>query len=134
MAAPGFAAAGAAGAVVLAAVFVWSGAAKLARPVTTTEGFAALGVPAARFTARAVPVAELALAALLLAAPRVGGMVALAVLAGFSLMLLRALGAGTSAGCNCFARARAEPVSRRDLARNAALAALAVLAATSGWR
>lgn len=117
---------------VLAGVFVWAGAAKLARPQATATAFSALGVPVPNVAARAVPIVELTLAVALVAAPRVGGAVALVALVGFSLVLLRALGAGTSAGCNCFGRSRPEPVSRRDLLRNATLAGLALLAALAG--
>ncbi len=123
---------GSAAGIVLAGVFVWAGAAKLARPAITVDAFAALGVPAPEVTARLVPITELVLAAALISAPRFGGLVALVVVVGFSAVLVRALGAGTTAGCNCFGRARLEPVSRRDLLRNAVLAVLALVAAAAG--
>jgi uncharacterized membrane protein YphA (DoxX/SURF4 family) len=115
-------------ALVLAAVLVWAGAAKLARPATTAASFEALGVPAPRALARAVPVAELALSAALLAAPRPGAAASLAVLAAFTAVLARALARGTTAGCACFGSPSAEPVSASDLVRNGLLAALALTA------
>jgi uncharacterized membrane protein YphA (DoxX/SURF4 family) len=119
-------------AVVLAAVFVRAGAAKLARPAATSAGFATLGVPAAAGAAHIVPVVELLVAAGLLAVPRAGAIVALVLLAVFSGFLARALRAGTTAPCNCFGTARTDPVSPVDLMRNAMLAVLALagLAAT----
>jgi hypothetical protein len=115
-------------AVVLAAVFVRAGVAKAARGETTRAGFAALGVPAADVTARTVPFAELALAVVLLAAPRVGGVAALLLLGVFTAFLAGAVRRGVTAGCNCFGAARVEPISPLDLVRNGLLALLAVAA------
>lgn len=129
---PGMAELGYACALLLAAVLVRAGAAKLARPAATAASFAALGLPAGPALARAVPFAELLTAAGLLAAPRIGAVVALVLLAAFSALLAGAVRAGTTAPCNCFGSARADPVSRVDLVRNGLLAVLAVasLAAT----
>jgi uncharacterized membrane protein YphA (DoxX/SURF4 family) len=118
-------------AVLLAAVFVRAGAAKLARPAATATAFVALGVPASTTVARAVPVLELLVAAALLAAPRAGGLGAIALLAPFTAVLARAVRAGTQTPCNCFGAARADPVSWVDVVRNALLAGLAVAAATA---
>ncbi|MGI9033935.1 MAG: hypothetical protein DLM65_03825 [Candidatus Aeolococcus gillhamiae] len=115
-------------AVLLALVFVRAGTAKVARPAATAAGFAALGVPAAPAIARAVPLVELALAVALLAVPRAGGIAALVLLAGFSAFLARTVRAGVTVGCNCFGQAGAEPVSGRDLVRNAMLGLLAAAA------
>ena len=115
-------------ALVLAGVFVRAGAAKLARPGATATGFAALGVPGPGVLARAVPLVELLAAVGLAAAPRAGGAVALVALAGFSVVLARGLRAGSTAPCNCFGAARADPVSSVDIVRNALLAVLALLA------
>ncbi|HTJ76921.1 MAG TPA: MauE/DoxX family redox-associated membrane protein [Acidimicrobiales bacterium] len=119
-------------ALLLAAVFVRAGAAKLARPGATAATFAQLRVPAAAALARTVPVVELLVAAGLLAAPRVGATVALVLLAGFSAVLARAVRSGTVAPCNCFGTARADPVSSSDLLRNGLLAALALAALAAG--
>ena len=115
-------------ALVLAAVFVRAGAAKLARPRETAASLTALGVPAAAAVARALPFVELGTAVVLAAAPRAGGLVALLLLFGFSVVLARALRAGITAPCNCFGAARADPVSPLDLTRNATLTTLAVAA------
>lgn len=113
-------------AVLLAAVFVRAGAAKLARPAATASSFAALGVPAARPVARAVPAVELLVAAALLAAPRAGAIGALALLAPFTAVLARAVRAGSETPCNCFGAARADPVSWVEVTRNVLLGVLAV--------
>ena len=115
-------------ALVLAAVFVRAGAAKLARPVETAASFAALGVPAPGLLARAVPFVELLVAAALIAEPRAGGLVALLLLVGFSGFLVRAVRAGSQAPCNCFGSVRADPVSSVDVARDLLFG---ILAATS---
>lgn len=125
---PGMAELGYACALLLAAVFVRAGAAKLARPAATAASFTALGVPAAPAVARAVPVVELVTAAGLLAAPRIGAVAALVLLAAFSTLLARAVRAGADTPCNCFGSARADPVSPVDLLRNGLLAGLAVAA------
>jgi len=115
-------------AVVLAGIFVRAGVSKAARPAGTIAGFVALGVPGAPVVARALPAVEIALAVALLSFPRIGGVAALVTLGAFSAFLTRAVRAGVTAGCNCFGQARADPVSGRDLVRNAMLAALAAAA------
>ena len=120
---------GYAGAVLLAAVFLRAGAAKVARPVQTATSFVALGVPAAGIAARAVPLLELTVATALLASPRGGAVAALALLVPFTAVLARAVVGGSATPCNCFGAARVEPVSWADVARNVFLGALAVVAA-----
>lgn len=123
---------GMAAACVLAVTFAWAGAAKLGRPAETAAGFAALGLGRPATLARAVPPVELTLAVVLLAAPAAGGAAALVLLAGFSAALARALRRGVEVPCACFGRAGGPPVSWVELARNALLAALAVLALAAG--
>lgn len=118
-------------ALLLAAVFVRAGAAKLARPATTAASFSALGVPAPGVSAVAVPLVELLAAVVLAVVPRVGGTAALVLLFGFSALVARAVRRGSTAPCNCFGAARADPVSGVDLVRNAMLAALALAALTA---
>ncbi|HEV2761291.1 MAG TPA: MauE/DoxX family redox-associated membrane protein [Acidimicrobiales bacterium] len=118
-------------ALVLAAVFVRAGAAKLARPTTTATSFVALGVPAAGLAARAVPIVELLVAVALLAAPRVGALGALALLIPFTGVLARAVRSGSGAPCNCFGAARVDPVSTVDVVRNVLLVALGLTAVTA---
>lgn len=115
-------------ALVLAAVFVWAAAAKLARPDRTGAGFAALGLGTHRWLVRGVPIIELGTAVLLVAAPPAGGAIALVLLGAFSAVIARALGRGVKAPCSCFGAASGRPISRTDLLRNAALAALAIAA------
>lgn len=118
--------------VALAAVFVIAGGAKAARPAQTAAGFIALGLPAAATLARLVPLSELVVAAVLLAAPRPGGIAALVLLAAFSALVGRALRRGVAAPCNCFGAARGDPLSTLDLVRNAALAGLGAAAMIAG--
>ena len=115
-------------ALLLAVAFVRAAAAKLARPELTEAGFGALGLPRPGLAARAVPVIELFVAALLVGAPAPGGVVAFVLLAAFTVVLARAVRAGVSTGCTCFGAVSGEPVSRSDLLRNGLLAAAAVAA------
>ena len=113
-------------AAVLALVFVRAGVAKINRQAATATAFEAMSLPAPRALARAVPVLELALAVVLVASPRAGGVLALVLIAVFSAVLVRAV--GTDTGCGCFGAAHTHPVSRVDLLRNAVLAGLAFVA------
>ena len=115
-------------ALVLAAVFVWAAAAKFARPNVTTEGFRSLRLPAPGGLAWGVPAAEVVTAVLLVAVPPAGGVVALVLLAAFSLVIARALRLGLTTPCGCFGATSAKPVSSRDLVRNGLLACLALAA------
>lgn len=115
-------------ALLLAVAFVRAAAAKLARPELTEAGFRAMALPRPAVAARVVPVVELSVAALLVAVPAPGGVVAFVLLAAFTVVLARAVRAGVSTGCTCFGAVSAEPVSRSDLLRNGLLAAAAVAA------
>lgn len=112
-------------AVGLAAMFAWAGSAKLRAPRRTARSFRALGVPPA--LARVLPVVELALAIALVVAP-ITAVVAIAALAGFSVVLGRA---EIGVRCACFGRGSSEPVSWVQLVRNALLALAAAAAATA---
>lgn len=115
-------------ALALAGVFAWAGAAKLRSTATTAGTFAALGLPGPAVLARVVPAVELALAVALVTVPAAGATVSLAILAGFSVVLARSLRAGDTVSCGCFGTATDEPVSSLELARNAVLGLLAVVA------
>ena len=115
-------------AVVLAVVLLLAAAAKLARPQEAARSFRGLGLPFPAPLARAVPAAELALAATLLAAPRAGGVGTLALLAAFSAVLGRAVRAGLTTPCACFGAVTTDPVSAAEIARNGLLALLAAAA------
>jgi len=119
---------GYAAAVVLAAVLLWAAATKLARPQEAARSFRALGLPSPAALARAVPAAELAVAAVLLAAPRAGGAGALALLAAFSAVLGRAVRAGVTTPCACFGAVTTDPVSAAEIVRNGLLTLLAAAA------
>ena len=107
-------------ALVLAAVFAWSGLAKLVRRPDMTR----LGLPAS--TPLVLAAVELALVVALVVSPTVGGIAALTLLAGFTAFLLARRGSGT--GCGCFGSASTKPVSSIDIARNGALLLVAALA------
>jgi hypothetical protein len=113
-------------AVGLAAVFLWAAAAKFVHRQLTVDAFIALRLPAPRPLATAVPVAETGIAAVLFARPDIGGALALAALAVFTIVIVRAFGSG--APCACFGAATAEPVSPADVVRNGLLAAFAAIA------
>jgi uncharacterized membrane protein YphA (DoxX/SURF4 family) len=115
-------------ALVLAAVFAWAGVAKLRNRATTAVTIAALGLPAPRTLAVAVPGAELVLAIGLVVVPGWSAVAAVALLAGFTTFLVRAMRSGVEIGCGCFGTARREPVSFVEVVRNGLLAAAALVA------
>lgn len=112
--------------LVLAVVFAWAGAAKAVAPLDTAASFAALGLPGPRLLARVVPGLELGLGAALVLGVGAAPFAAVALLAGFSAVLVRVLRSGLRVVCSCFGAARREPVSSVDIARNGLLAVLAV--------
>ena len=105
----------------LAVVFAWSSLAKL----ITQPDMTPLGLPT--WFATATAYVEGALALLLLVSPSNGGIVALALLAGFTAFLVARRNSGV--GCGCFGSTKAEPISWRDIGRNVVLMALAAVAA-----
>jgi uncharacterized membrane protein YphA (DoxX/SURF4 family) len=121
---------GAVAAVVVGAVFVVSGAAKLAAPSWVAQA-AALGVPTA--VARPVPAVELVLGAALVAqlARRPLAVVALVLLCLFSAVVARSLAAGRRPVCACFGQWSSRPIGAATLVRNAVIAAVAVVAAVA---
>jgi len=85
--------------------------------------------PALGALALALPVAELAAALALLAAPRLGSVLALALLATYTLAIAANLARGRrDIDCGCFGPAARQPLSAALVARNAALLGVAVLA------
>jgi hypothetical protein len=77
----------------------------------------------------AIPVTEVATAALLVVDPRTGGPCAVALLVAFTTLIAGRLLAGHRESCGCFGTWAVRPLSWRDLARNAVLIALGVAAA-----
>lgn len=119
-----------AAAVALAAIFIYASVAKLRARDATAEDFRSLGLPEPARWAILVPVLELAVASLLVVLPGWGGVAAFGLLAAFTANLALVLRSGRVAHCACFGGASTKPVSGRHLARNVALLALALLAAT----
>jgi uncharacterized membrane protein YphA (DoxX/SURF4 family) len=124
--------AGMTAAAVLAAVLAWAGAAKLQRAEATREGFAALGLPRPDLAARAVPVAELLVAVLLLAVPPVGAVLALLLLGAFTWVVVQQVRAGSEVPCACFGQPHAPPLSWTEVVRNGILAVFGLLAVFAG--
>lgn len=115
-------------AVAVGAALVLAGAAKVARPSWTADA-AALGVPA--WVARPVPAVELLVGAGLAVgvARRPLAWVALTLFVAFSAVLARTLAQGRRPVCACFGAWSSRPIGPGSLARNAVLAALALVAA-----
>lgn len=118
--------------ILVGAAFLLAGGAKIAAGPAWREQARGLGVPAV--TIPLVPGIEIALGALLcvqLDRP-VPALMAVAMLVVFSGLLSLRLAQGRRPPCACFGSWSAEPLSWRHLARNAALIALAVIAAFAG--
>jgi uncharacterized membrane protein YphA (DoxX/SURF4 family) len=113
--------------VVLAIVLAASAGAKLVAPARTRSSFETLGLPAAQALAILVPVTELTTAVALVAVPRIGAALALALLTAFSAFLSRQITRGSTAPCACFGQVRRRPIARADLVRNGVLLSLAAL-------
>ena len=113
--------------VLLAAVFAFAGGAKFADRPGTEEGFRRLGLRHPDQRAVQVPAAELATSVLLIAAPVGGALVALGLLAAFTVLLVRRLRAGSTAPCRCFGGVRTRAIAWTDVVRNLVLAALAIV-------
>jgi peroxiredoxin len=122
----------------LAAVFAVAGLAKLADLPGSRQALVGFGVPEllARPGAIALPVAELAVAVLLIpaATAAIGAAGALVLLLGFCAGIARSMARGEAPDCHCFGQLHSEPVGWPTLIRNLALAAVAgfVLAVTVG--
>jgi peroxiredoxin len=123
------------GRLVLALVFAVAGSAKLADRVGTRVAISAFGAPTALTAPLAVllPLAELAVAGLLLPATTAGVGVAgaLGLLVLFASAIALSLSQGRAPDCHCFGQLHSAPAGWRTLARNGALAALAVFALAS---
>lgn len=116
-------------AAVLALLFAWAAVAKVVNHRATVDAFSGLGLPAPALLAVAVPMVELAVAAGLVVRPDAVGWTAVALLAAFSAVIVRAQAHGVTSGCACFgAPSTTDPVSGADLVRNAGLAAAAIVA------
>ncbi len=123
--------------LILAAVFLWSGIAKLRHP-DTLRSWADLGVPAQlrqTWLLRLHPWAEMVLA---LAYALLGGMLGflaatagIVLLATYLVLVLQALQKLPDAACACFGTT--QPVTRITVVRNAWLVLIAVAALAMSW-
>ena len=122
--------------LVLAAIFLIAGLAKLADRQGSRTALEGFGVRArlARPVGIALPVAELVTAvALVVPATAWSGAVAAAALVGlFIAGIAVSLARGVEPDCHCFGQLHSEPVGWRTLARNLALLALAVVVIAEG--
>lgn len=122
--------------LIVAAVFVAAGVAKLADRAGTRTAVREFGAPASLVgvLALGLPLAELTVAALLLYGPTrtVGGAGAIGLLVVFSAAIAVRLAHGNAPDCHCFGQLHSAPVSWKTLARNGILAVLAGTALTAG--
>lgn len=120
--------------IVLAGVFLVSAWGKIRDREGSRDAVAAFGVPASLVAAvaSALPVVELACAALLLApdpAATVGALASALLLAAFTVAIAANLARGRRPACHCFGAPRGDDaISGRTIVRNAGLLALAGLA------
>jgi methylamine dehydrogenase accessory protein MauD len=117
--------------VVLAAVFLTAGAAKLLDLAGSRRAVQDFGVPerAAGIVGTVLPLVEVATGVALIFQPsaRWGAVAALVLLLAFVAGIGRALARGEQPDCHCFGQLHSAPTSRITLARNAILAALALV-------
>jgi hypothetical protein len=114
--------------IVVGAVFLFSGALKLAAGRRWTEQAVELGTP--RFAIPAVPWIEIVLGALLAAGVElpVTGLLAAALVAVFTVLLAVRLAQGRRPPCACFGRLSTRPIGPGSIVRNLILIALALVA------
>jgi uncharacterized membrane protein YphA (DoxX/SURF4 family)/peroxiredoxin len=121
--------------LVLAVVFATAGVAKLLDLPGSRQALKDFGVPlrAVRVGAVLLPLAELAISIALLFPPtaRWGAVAAFLLLLAFVAGIANALSRGKAPDCHCFGQIHSAPAGRGTLARNAGLAALAVV--VIGW-
>ena len=115
-------------ALVVAAVFVYAGVAKFATFNNWTTQAQALGAPDPFVVL--VPLAEIALAVLLVGGWRFGETIAasLILLVAFTILLLVRLGDTERLPCSCFGATSQRPMSWVDVGRNMILIALLITA------
>jgi uncharacterized membrane protein YphA (DoxX/SURF4 family)/peroxiredoxin len=121
----------------LAGVFAVSGTAKLRDRAGATQAVRDFGLPdaAARALGPLLPVAELAIAAALLAGGAVaygGAVAAVVLLAAFTVAIVANLARGRRPDCHCFGERSAKPLSWWSVPRNVAFAAAAVPVLAAG--
>jgi Methylamine utilisation protein MauE len=127
--------------MLLIAVLVVSGAAKLRVPDDTASVFTKLRLPAYLLRMRAprlLPFGELILAAMLLFLPAgwyvVATSMALLLFAVYLVVVVRALGFGEPILCGCFGRLGLGWITRQTAMRNGVLLAVAAITWVDSWR
>ncbi|MEZ5228167.1 MAG: MauE/DoxX family redox-associated membrane protein [Acidimicrobiales bacterium] len=105
----------------MAATFVVAAVLKLRDRRGTTDDFASLGLPRPATLAALVPLAELAVALMLVVAPGWGAVAAFVLLAAFTTVLIGVIRAGRVVSCACFGGGNSEPVDIGHVVRNAVL-------------
>src|SRR4051794_31507071 len=122
--------------IVLAVVFATAAVGKFLDLRGSRASLVGFGVPegAARVLGTLLPVAELAVAIALIPRPSAqwGAVGALVLLLAFIAGISNALRKGEAPPCNCFGAIHSAPASPKTLARNVALAAMAVVAVAAG--
>jgi uncharacterized membrane protein YphA (DoxX/SURF4 family) len=116
--------------VLLGAIFIWAGIAKIRTPHWSLLAIEA-GTPRAVVVALPTFEALLGLALVLQVAPAVMPWVALGVLFVFTITLAQRYATGNRAPCNCFGGKSNDPVNYSTFVRNGALLALALVAAVA---
>ena len=114
--------------ILLGLVFLLSGGSKLAAGPGWPEQARGLGAPS--FVVPVVPWFELVLGAVLVVqlAPTLAAVVALLVLVGFTVLILRRLAEGRHPPCACFGAWSTKPLGRGHVVRNLGFIGLAVVA------
>jgi uncharacterized membrane protein YphA (DoxX/SURF4 family) len=114
--------------ILLGLVFLVSGGSKLAAGPGWPEQARGLGAPS--FVVPVVPWFELVLGAVLVVqlAPTLAAVVALLVLVGFTVLILRRLAEGRHPPCACFGAWSTKPLGRGHVVRNLGFIGLAVVA------
>lgn len=122
--------------IALIGVFVVAAIAKLADRAGSRRALEGFAVPQTLVSPAviALPLLELATAALLAFAPtaQAGAALALALLVAFIGGIVAALRRGTTPDCHCFGQLHSRPAGRATVARNAALAAAASVILVAG--
>lgn len=122
---------------VLAAVLAGAGVGKLLDLDGSRRAVRGFGVPdpLAGPVGVALPVAEIAIAVLLLPASTrlYAAIAAFALFVGFCVAMALALARGKTPDCHCFGRLHSEPIGRGTLLRSGVLAALAAAVAVGTW-